>query len=71
MASRQIRPKLYRIRTKNGGNFVVRAMNERAARRYIVEMLEGALESSAIHDDEAFRLGRDGVEVLDAIRAED
>lgn len=68
---RVIRPKFYEVKSKGGAKFFVKAKNDRAARRYIVDTLEGALEVRAVQDEEAFELGRNGVEVLDAMRKED
>lgn len=68
MATRTIRPKLYKVSTKAGQHFHVRALSSTRAKSYVIEQLEGALEVRAIHDDEAFQLGRDGIEILDATR---
>lgn len=69
--NRTIKPKLYEVKTDNGALFRVRALSRSSAKRFVTDATTGAWQVRAITDDEAFQLGRNGVEVLDATRAED
>jgi hypothetical protein len=63
----RIKPKLYEVKTDAGALFRVRALGGKAAKKHVVEITTGTWAVRAIQDDEAYRLGQEQVEILDAV----